>query len=60
MKITIRFWRRLANFEPDYNNRIEHYITGKTARECMRLIDDYKNYHDLAEYTPLEIIDVED
>ena len=60
MKITIRFWRRKANFEPDYSRRIEHYFTGKTAKECMMAIDDYRNHHDLAEYTPPEIINVED
>lgn len=33
MKITVRFWRRKANFEPDYSRRIERFFTGETARE---------------------------
>lgn len=60
MKITLRFWRRKANFEADYNNRIEKKFEGNTAKDCMQQIEDYKNYHDLAEYTVPEIINVED
>lgn len=60
MIIIVRYWRRKASFEPDYNNRIEKEFQGSTARECMRQIDDYKNYHNLAEYTEPEIINVED
>lgn len=60
MKITVRFWRRLANFEPNYNRRIERYFAGENARDCMNQIEDYKNYHDLTEYTEPEIINVED
>ena len=60
MTITIRYWRRLASFEPDYAQRIEKSFSGKSARECMSAIGDYKNYHDLAEYTTPEIINVED
>lgn len=60
MRITVRFWRRKANFEPDYSRRIERFFTGETARECMRSIEDYKDHHDLVEYTPPEIINIED
>lgn len=60
MKITLRFWRRKANFEADYSNRIEKKFEGSTAKDCMQQIEDYKNYHDLAEYTVPEIINVED
>lgn len=60
MIITVRFWRRKANFEADYNNRIEKQFKGDTAKECMRQIDIYKDYHNLAEYTEPEIINVED
>lgn len=60
MTITIRFWKRLASFEPDYTQRIEKSFSGESARECMSAIESYKNYHDLAEYTTPEIITVED
>lgn len=58
--ITVRFWRRLANFEPDYAQRVEKKFSGASAKECMSALDDYRNYHDLAEYTAPEIINVED
>lgn len=60
MTITVRFWRRLANFEPDFAKRIDKKFSGNTAKECMAAIDGYKNYHNLAEYTASEIINVED
>ena len=60
MTITVRFWRRLANFEPDFNKRIEKKFSGGSAKECMAAIDDYCNHQDLAEYTTPEIINVED
>ena len=60
MTITVRYWRRKASFEPDYNTRIEKKFKGNTAMECMKQIDNYKDYHDLAEYTEPEIINVED
>lgn len=44
MTITIRFWRRLANFEPDYAKRIAKKFFWISAKECMAAIDDYKNY----------------
>lgn len=50
MTITIRFWRRLANFEPDYAKRIAKKFFWISAKECMAAIDDYKNYYNLAEY----------
>ncbi len=60
MTITVRYWRRKANFEPDYNNQFEKKFIGCTARECMRQIHDYSYHHDLAKYTEPEIINVED
>ena len=36
MTITVRYWRRKASFEPDYNNRIEKKFKGNTAMECMK------------------------
>lgn len=60
MIITVRYWRRKANFEPDYSNRIEKRFGANTAKECMKQIDDYKNYHNLCDYTEPEIINVED
>lgn len=60
MTITVRYWRRRSNFEPDYKVRIEKKFCGNTAAECMKRLEDYKNYHDLAEYTEPEIINVED
>lgn len=60
MTITVSFWVRLETFEPDYSKRREKRFIGKTAAECMRQIDKYKDYHDLAHYTEPEIINVED
>ena len=60
MKITVRYWRRKGNFEPDFNQRIEKTFEGKSAMDCMRQLDHYKDYHNLAEWTEPEIINVED
>ncbi len=60
MTIIVRYWRRKSSFEPDYNKQIEKEFVGDTARECMRQIHDYRYHHDLAKYTELEIINVED
>lgn len=60
MIITARFWERLGTFEPNYKRRIEKKFVGENAKDCMNQIDDYKNYHDLAQYTEPEIINVED
>lgn len=60
MKITIRYWRRKWNFEPDYEQRIEKTFEGNTAKECMQQLDHYRDYHNLAEWTTPEIINVED
>lgn len=60
MKVTVRYWRRLASFEPDYKKQETKTFEADTAAECMRQLDRYRDYHDLAEYTPPEIINVED
>lgn len=60
MKITVRFWRRKPNLEPDYRRRIERYFEGNCAKECMDALTNYRRMHNLAEYTELEIINVED
>lgn len=60
MKITIRYWRRKWNFEPDYEQRTEKTFEGNTAKECMQQLDHYRDYHNLAEWTTPEIINVED
>lgn len=62
MRITLRFWERQASdFSPNYNKEcIKKYFEGKSAKDCMQQIDNYRNYHDLAQYTIPEIINVED
>lgn len=46
--------------EPDYRRRIERYFEGNCAEECMSALKTYRRRHNLAEYTELEIINVED
>ena len=45
MKITVRFWRRKLNLEPDYRRRIERYFEGNCAKECMDALTNYRRMH---------------
>ena len=60
MTITIRFWHRNLDFKPDYNKEIEKRFTGENAAICMEKINRFRENHDLATYTPIQIINVED
>ena len=60
MKITVRYWELYTNLEPNYNRRHERFFKGKSARECMWEISNFKMQHDLSRYTSAEIINVED
>lgn len=61
MTITVKFYfRRAKDFQPDYSKPCEKKFSGKTAAECMRQFEEYKNYHDLAMYTVPYIENVED
>lgn len=62
MVITLRWWQYIPNtFKPDYGRCVLKEFSGDTAEECMKQIDDYKYYrHDLAKFTPAEIINVRD
>lgn len=54
MTITIRYWS--DNYYYDYTEK----ICGDSAADCMAQIKAKRENHDLAKYTPIEIINVED
>ena len=60
IKITVEYFGRLANFEPDYNRRIERWFTGESAADVMKDVMDFKRNHDINRYTPAEIVNVEE
>lgn len=60
MTITIRFWRRNRDWEPDYSKKIITQITGENAADCMKQIYLFRQKQDLAKFTRAEIICVED
>ena len=57
MKITLRYWKRTI---PAYTVSYDFVVTGSTAAECMREVHNFRMKHDLAKFTPAEIINVED
>lgn len=60
MTITVRFWRRKRDLEPDYNNKIEKQFQGENAAICMEKIMRFRENQNIAKYTRAEIINVED
>ena len=61
MTIILRYYdHKAGTFTTDFTKTHLHYFTGKTATECMNKIKEFRKHHDLAKYTPTEIIDVKD
>lgn len=61
MTIILRYYDyKVGTFTTDFTKTHLHYFTGKTAKECMNHVAAFRNDHDLAKYTPTEIIDVKD
>jgi hypothetical protein len=58
--IQVRFWKNKLNMEPDYSRPIYKNYSGRKISECMRQINDARQHHDCAKYTPMEIVGVED
>jgi len=60
MKILVSYWRRGVGGLPDYDDRIIKVYSGNTAKECMAQVNAAREHHNVVNYTPMEIINVED
>lgn len=58
MTVTLIWYSRNSDFKPDYSDPHHGNIHGATANECMAQIRELRNNHDLAAYTPLEIVEI--
>lgn len=43
-----------------YNETLRSRVSGKTAAECMKQIEEMRYNNDVSRYTPYEIVNVED
>lgn len=60
MEIELKWWENDKNLKPNYDRKHTHSVFGKTAKECMAQIFDMRMNHDVAKYTPIEIVAVYD
>lgn len=60
MTITLQWYERREDFTPNYDRTHHGTVHGATAAECMGKINEYRRTHDLARYTPTEIVCVAD
>ena len=60
LRVTIQYYERKSDFETDYWKPHMEYITGKNAADCMRQHMERGKTHDIARYTPREIIHIQD
>ena len=60
MKIILEYFKKKENCYPDYSTRHEVIVFGENAADCMKQVEEIRNHHDCAKYTPTEIIRVED
>ena len=52
----IQWWERKPDFSPDYYKEHHGTIDGETPGECMQKFNAFRENHDIAKYTPMQIL----
>lgn len=60
MTVFIQWYGRNEDFTANYNDEHHGNVHGANANECMSQIRALKNNHDVAKYTPIEIVEIAD
>ena len=60
MKILLQWYGRRPDFNEDPEKKHELVVVGDTAADCMGKINSMRSTHDLARFTPIEIVSVID
>lgn len=60
MKMVIQWYERNSDFSPNYDKKHHGTFFGPCADDCMDQYIKWRRDHDLAKYTPTEIVYIYD